>query len=172
MNILYLSCLFYIYFPLFFYPIPYLNTKWISQPLFIQICQLRVLLLAFFFIIYNTTLDGSFFSVCPISIMFGMFFFVLGQIFNLSVYALLGTKGVYYGLQYRTIPPLKISTIEFPFCFKHPLYIGGCISYFGILLLTLWKEYGMDSTLLFLWFNVEMVQFALMLMESFLDKDV
>lgn len=166
--ILTLSC---IYSPLLFYPIPYINPSWISQPCFIKACQLRIFFLFCFFSIYNFFQEKKyFFSSSPFSILGGVFFFIIGQILNGSVYQVLGTKGVYYGIQYGTVTPRKIRTDTFPFCLKHPLYIGGCLSYFGILLLTFLKEDGIDSSILFLWYNVEMVQFSLMLMENVFDS--
>lgn len=160
-----------IYLPIILYPIPYINPKWIPQEYFIPCCQLRIVLLCLSFCIYNLLQEKqSFFSVSPTAILFGCLLFLTGQFLNRSVYRILGTEGVYYGIQYGTVVPQKIKTDCFPFCLKHPLYIGGCLSYLGILLLTFWKENGMDTSILFLWYNVEMVQFSLMLMEDIFDS--
>ena len=166
--ILTLSCIFL---PIFFYPIPYISPFWIPQPFFIRFCQLRIFFLFFFFTLYNFFQQRKpFFSSSRIAILGGLFFFVTGQILNRSVYQLLGTKGVYYGTQYGTVKPLKLRTDTFPFCLKHPLYIGGCLSYLGILLITFVKQDGIDESILFLWYNAEMVQFSLMLMENIFDS--
>jgi len=165
----YILSLFSIYSPLVLYPIPYINPNWISQKRFMTLCEFRIFLLFTSFFSYNYFQDDSFFSTSWIAMIFGTLLLLVGQFLNASVYSTLGIKGVYYGIQYGTVVPKKLSTETFPFCLQHPLYIGGCLSYLGILLLTFWKERGMDSSILFLWYNAEMIQFSLILMENYFD---
>ena len=167
-SILYNLCLASITSPIIFYHLPYINTNIINQPTFIKLCHFRMIIMFFSFLLYNYFYYERIFSIYSIANIFGIFCLIIGQLFNLGVYYKLGNKGVYYGLQYKTIEPKKIEN-EFPFCINHPLYFGGCLSYFGIMLMTIWKTEKIDSSILFLGYHAEVIQFLLILMENHFD---
>lgn len=167
-SILYNFCLASIISPIIFYHLPYINTNIIKQSTFIKVCHFRMIIMFFSFLFYNYFYYERIFSIYSIANIFGFFCLMIGQIFNLGVYYKLGEKGVYYGLQYKTIKPKKIEN-EFPFCINHPLYFGGCLSYLGIMFMTMWKTEKLDSSILFLGYHAEMTQFFLILMENYFD---
>lgn len=168
-SILYYLCLASITSPIVFYHLPYINTNIINQPTFIKLCHFRMMVMFCSFCLYNHFYCKRIFSVYAIANIFGVFCLIVGQLFNLGVYYKLGNKGVYYGLQYKTIEAKKIEN-EFPFCINHPLYFGGCLSYLGIMFLTIWKTEKMDSSILLLGYYAQTVQFLLILMENYFDK--
>lgn len=156
-----------IFLPLFLYPIPYLNTSLISQPVFIRISELRVFLLIMNNFVYVKSIYNDFFSNNTFFIIFGSLLLTIGQIFNVSVYNILGEKGVYYGLQYNTVEKKIIK--GFPFIINHPLYIGGILSYLGIYLMVGYKNDCFDPFLTLQLICILIVQIYLMIMESYLD---
>ena len=158
-----------VYLPILVYPIPYFTTKLISQPNFIKCCKYRMITLitgVFIYLISQKHMilsDNNFFKIL------GIILIISGQYLNLAVYYKLGEKGVYYGLQYRTIMFRKLSN-EFPFYISHPQYLGGVLSYIGVYFLTAYNNSLFNPVLTVLLINILLVQTYLIIMERLLDK--
>lgn len=160
---------FAIYLPIVLYPIPYINTKIIKQKLFIDICEYRMATLLTTVTIYNYFNKSNFFSDDLFYIFVGNILICVGQLLNLSVYFRLGRKGVYYGLQYRTVQYRKLEN-TFPFYISHPQYLGGVLSYIGSYLLIAFEGGIFDPMLTVLLINIMIVQLYLVAMETTFDK--
>lgn len=157
--------------PIVFYPIPYFSKTLVSQPTFIRVCKLRVLLLILSNILYIVQKYGT--SILAKTLLqmsskssTGLLLLTIGQIFNLSVYHRLGETGVYYGLQYGTVE--KTTALSgFPFIIEHPMYFGGCLTYIGVyILLGKWSNSYLKRQLMI----ALGVQMYLQCMETTLDS--
>lgn len=162
--------------PLLLYPIPYISTSLLSQRRLIQASQARMAGLIILPSYHLVTTYG-----CPISswltpIGIGLLFILVGQLLNCSVFYKLGKKGVYYGLQYKTVPLSDDAIVTgFPFCVSHPMYLGGCCTYVGVFLLTglqAGSATGYDPFLLHACFISLFVQICLIFMETLLDSTI
>ena len=94
--------------------------------------------------IYISLYHNNYFSTNYFNIYIGWLFILLGQVLNISVYYKLGVKGVYYGIQYKTVKFRKIFN-EFPFYIYHPQYLGGVLSYIGVFLLFGYNNGGLNG---------------------------
>ena len=160
---------FSVYLPIVLYPIPYVNTKIIKQELFIKLCEYRVGILLSSVSIYNYFYKVPFFSDNIIYNLIGIVFIIIGQILNMAVYFRLGRRGVYYGLQYKTVQFRKLEN-TFPFYISHPQYLGGVFSYIGSYLVMAINDGLFNPMLTVLISNILIVQLYLVVMENTFDK--
>jgi len=167
-NIIYLA---YpaIYLPTILYIIPYINTALISQKKFIRLCNYRILCMFLINYLYLTLSHEMYFTESIKYFFIGLLLLIAGQILNIAVYLKLGIKGVYYGIQYKTVLYKKIEK-TFPFCIYHPLYLGGGLSYIGLLFIFGFKDNYFDPILVGELLHILGVQLYLVISETILDK--
>ena len=158
-----------------FYQLPYFNIKVISQPTFIFISNIRIIILIVSNIIYivdkysiSINRIDLMFSNIPISLFVGIHLIIFGQLLNYLVFNKLTCKGVYYGIQYSTVKSKKLE--EFPFTISHPQYIGGILTYIGVWLLIANRSYDFDLVLFTELIYVILCQLYLIITETILDR--
>ena len=153
--------------PIFIYPIPYINKDIISQNLFIKLSTARLVVLFNSNLYYLFLKNENLFTNYYLSFLSGIFSIFIGLYLVYSVFRKLSVKGVYYGLQYKSVRLKKIE--GFPFNLKHPMYIGGSMIYLGIFLVFAIKHI-IDKVLLVELAYILIVQVYLAIMETIFDN--
>lgn len=153
--------------PLFIYPIPYINKDIISQNLFIKFSSTRLFILFSNNLYYLLFTNENIFTNYFLALIFGLLLIIIGLYLVYCVFEKLSVKGVYYGLQYKSVEFRKIE--GFPFNLIHPMYIGGSFIYLGIFLVFAFKNI-IDNVLLIELLYILMAQIYLACMETICDK--
>lgn len=78
----------------------------------------------------------------PSHAMHGLPWILIGQMLNYSVYKTIGINGVYYGRELGVIPKDKPYVQGFPFIIPHPMYVGACMTIYGMLHVFGFDAYG------------------------------